>query len=73
MEVLNVLNNNSTAWDMKFNLDANEIEKRILVSYEHAKSPFSSNAYVPQSESFDRSLAYYSTSGLLWIRCCLCN
>ena len=56
-----VLNNNSTAWDMKFNLDTNEIEKRILVSYEHAKSPFSSNAYVPQSESFDRSLAYYSS------------
>ena len=55
-----VLNNNSTAYNFKFNLDSNDIEKRLLLSYEHAKSPFSSNAYVPKSESFDRSIAYYS-------------
>ena len=55
-----VMNNNSTAYNFKFNLDSNDIEKRLLLSYEHAKSPFSSNAYVPKSESFDRSIAFYS-------------
>ena len=39
-------------------------KKRLLFSYEHAKSPFSSNAYVPKSESFDRSIAYYSQSNI---------
>ena len=59
-----VLNNNSTAYNLKFNLDSDDIEKRLLLSYEHAKSPFSSNAYVPKSESFDRSIAYYSQTNI---------
>tara|TARA_Y100001936_G_C16077827_1_gene675313 strand:+ start:787 stop:2760 length:1974 start_codon:yes stop_codon:yes gene_type:complete len=59
-----VLNNNSTAYNLKFNLDSDDIEKRLLLSYEHAKSPFSSNAYVPKSESFDRSIAYYSQTNM---------
>ena len=59
-----VMNNNSTAYNFKFNLDSDDTEKRLLFSYEHAKSPFSSNAYVPKSESFDRSIAYYSQSNI---------
>ena len=59
-----VMNNNSTAYNLKFNLDSDDIEKRLLLSYEHAKSPFSSNAYVPKSESFDRSIAYYSQTNI---------
>ena len=59
-----VMNNNSTAYNLKFNFDSVNQERRLLLSYEHAKSPFSSNAYVPKSESFNRSLAYYSESSL---------
>jgi len=59
-----VMNNNSTAYNLKFNFDTVNQERRLLLSYEHAKSPFSSNAYVPKSESFNRSLAYYSESSL---------
>ena len=59
------MNNNSTALNLKFNLDSNNVEKRLLVSYELAKSPFSSNAYVPLSESTDKSVAYFSKMKLL--------
>ena len=59
-----VMNNNSTAYNLKFNFDSVNQERRLLLSYEHAKSPFSSNAYVPKSESFNRSLAYYSEASL---------
>ena len=59
-----VMNNNSTAYNLEFNFDSVNQERKLLLSYEHAKSPFSSNAYVPKSESFNRSLAYYSESSL---------
>ena len=60
-----VLNNNSNALNLKFNLDSDNVEKRLLVSYELAKSPFSANAYVPVSESTDKSVAYFSKTKLL--------
>ena len=54
------LNNNSTAYGLKVNFDSEDVEKRLLVSFQEAKSPFSTNAYVPTSKSFDRSIAYFS-------------
>lgn len=59
------LNNNSTSMNFKFNIDTKEIERRILVGYTHSKSPMSSNAYVPSSDSYNRSLAYYTNDNLL--------
>ena len=59
------LNNNSSALNLKFNLDTNEIERRMLISYIHQKSPMSSNAYVPSSESYEKSLAYFTNINLI--------
>ena len=59
------LNNNSSSMNFKFNMDTNDVERRFLISYDHTKSPMSSNAYVPSSDSYDRSLAYFSNTNLL--------
>ena len=59
------LNNNSTAWNLKFNLDDENINKRLLLSYNHQKSPMSSGAYIPSSDSYDQSIAYFTNSGYL--------
>ena len=58
------LNNNASSMNLKFNIDTNEVERRILIGYEHTKSPMSSNAYVPVSDSYERSLAYFSNASL---------
>jgi iron complex outermembrane receptor protein len=59
------LNNNSTTWNLKFNLDDENINKRLLLSYNHQKSPMSSGAYIPSSDSYDQSIAYFTNSGYL--------
>ncbi len=59
------LNNNAYAMNLKFNMDTSNVERRLLISYEHIKSPMSSNAYVPVSDSYDKSLAYFSNASLL--------
>tara|TARA_Y100000768_G_scaffold38088_2_gene25016 strand:- start:1504 stop:3504 length:2001 start_codon:yes stop_codon:yes gene_type:complete len=59
------LNNNSSSLNLKFNIDSNDIERRVLLGLEHTKSPMSSNAYVPISDSYDRSLAYFSNAHFL--------
>ena len=46
---------------LKFNLDDGNIKKRLMISYLHAKSPMSSGAYIPTSESYERSIAYFTT------------
>ena len=60
-----VLNNNSSALNLKFNLDNEYMNKRLLVSYSNAKSPMSSGAYIPTSESYDKSVAYFMNSDYL--------
>ena len=60
-----VLNNNSTALNLKFNLDNEYMNRRLLVSYSNAKSPMSSGAYIPTSESYDKSVAYFMNSDYL--------
>tara|TARA_B100000900_G_scaffold269096_1_gene229751 strand:- start:1278 stop:3293 length:2016 start_codon:yes stop_codon:yes gene_type:complete len=59
------LNNNATSMNLKLNMDTNESERRVLLGYQHTKSPMSSNAYVPVSDSYDRSLAYFSNTNFL--------
>ncbi len=51
--------------NLKFNIDTNDRERRLLFGYAHTKSPMSTNAYVPMSDSYNRSLAYYTTDNLL--------
>ena len=60
-----VLNNNSSSWNLKFNLDNENMNRRLLVAYNHAKSPMSSGAYIPSSDSYDQSVAYFMNSGYL--------
>ena len=60
-----VLNNNSSALNLKFNLDNEYMNKRLLVSYSNAKSPMSSGAFIPTSESYDKSVAYFMNSDYL--------
>jgi iron complex outermembrane receptor protein len=60
-----VLNNNSSSWNLKFNLDNENMNRRLLVAYNHAKSPMSSSAYIPSSDSYDQSIAYFMNSGHL--------
>ena len=60
-----VLNNNSSALNLKFNLDNEYMDRRLLVSYSRAKSPMSSGAYIPTSDSNDKSLAYFMNSDYL--------
>ena len=60
-----VLNNNSSSWNLKFNYDNENINRRLLVAYSHAKSPMSSGAYIPSSDSYDQSVAYFMNSGYL--------
>ena len=60
-----VLNNNSSALNLKFNLDNEYMDRRLLVSYSRAKSPMSSGAYIPTSDSYDKSLAYFMNSDYL--------
>ena len=60
-----VLNNNSSALNLKFNLDNEYMNKRLFVSYSNAKSPMSSGAYIPTSESYDKSVAYFMNSDYL--------
>ena len=57
-----VLNNNSSSWNLKFNLDDENMNRRLLVAYNHAKSPMSSGAYIPSSDSYDQSVAYFMNS-----------
>ena len=57
-----VLNNNSSSWNLKFNLDNENMNRRLLVAYNHAKSPMSSGAYIPSSDSYDQSVAYFMNS-----------
>ena len=59
------LKNNSSSYNLKFNLDDENINKRLLLSYNHQKSPMSSGAYIPSSDSYDQSVAYYMNSGYL--------
>ena len=59
------LNNNSSSWNLKFNLDNENMNRRLLVAYNHAKSPMSSGAYIPSSDSYDQSVAYFMNSGYL--------
>ena len=59
------LKNNSSSWNLKFNLDNENINKRLLLSYNHQKSPMSSGAYIPSSDSYDQSVAYFMNSGYL--------
>ena len=58
------LNNNASSMNLKLNMDTNQVERRVLISYEHTKSPMSSNAYVPVSDSYERSLSYFSNTSL---------
>jgi iron complex outermembrane receptor protein len=60
-----VLNNNSSSWNLKFNLDNENMNRRLLVAYNHAKSPMSSGAYIPSSDSYDQSVAYFMNSDYL--------
>jgi iron complex outermembrane receptor protein len=60
-----VLNNNSSSWNLKFNLDNENMNRRLLVAYNHAKSPMSSGAYIPSSDSYDKSVAYFMNSDYL--------
>ena len=60
-----ILNNNSISSTVKFNLDDFSSKRRLLFSYLHAKSPMSSGAYIPTSESYERSMAYFVTKNLL--------
>jgi iron complex outermembrane receptor protein len=60
-----VLNNNSSSWNLKFNYDNENMNRRLLVAYSHAKSPMSSGAYIPSSDSYDQSVAYFMNSGYL--------
>ena len=60
-----VLNNNSSSWNLKFNLDNENMNRRLLVTYNHAKSPMSSGAYIPSSDSYDQSVAYFMNSDYL--------
>ena len=52
--------------DLKFNLDNENMNRRLLVAYNHAKSPMSSSAYMPSSDSYDQSIAYFMNSVHLW-------
>ena len=58
------LNNNASSMNLKLNMDTNQVERRILIDYQHTKSPMSSNAYVPVSDSYERSLSYFSNRSL---------
>tara|TARA_B100001113_G_scaffold7774_1_gene6348 strand:- start:11564 stop:13546 length:1983 start_codon:yes stop_codon:yes gene_type:complete len=58
------LNNNAVSMNLKFNIDTNMVERRVLIGYEHTKSPMSSNAYVPISDSYDKSLAYFTNASV---------
>ena len=60
-----VLNNNSSSWNLKFNYDNENMNRILLVAYSHAKSPMSSGAYIPSSDSYDQSVAYFMNSGYL--------
>ena len=59
------LNNNSSSLNLKFNFDTDSSERRMLMSYQHHKSPMSSNAYVPSSESYEKSVAYFTNMNLI--------
>ena len=52
------LDSNSKALSLKFNLDDEFYEKRLLLQYDHTKSPMKT-AYIPSSVSYDRSVSYF--------------
>ena len=53
------LNNNSKELMVKFDLDNDNYERKMLLQYNHRKSPMT-NAYLPSSESFEKSVAYFT-------------
>ena len=53
------LDSNSKTLSFKFNLDNEFYEKRLLLQYDHTKSPMKT-AYIPSSVSYDRSIAYFT-------------
>ena len=52
------LNSNSNSFAFNFNLDDESYEKRLLLQYNHTKSPMT-GAYLPSSEAYERSIAYF--------------
>ncbi|MDG2159026.1 MAG: TonB-dependent receptor [Gammaproteobacteria bacterium] len=52
------LDSNSNTFVFKFNLDDDSYEKRLLLQYNHTKSPMT-GAYLPTSEAYERSIAYF--------------
>ncbi len=52
------LNSNSNSFAFGFNLDDESYEKRLLLEYNHTKSPMT-GAYLPSSEAYERSIAYF--------------
>lgn len=53
------LDSNSKSLSVKFNLDNDLYEKRLLLQYDRTKSPMKT-AYIPSSVSYDRSIAYFA-------------
>ena len=53
------LDSNSKTLSLKFNLDNEVYERRLLLQYDHTKSPMKT-AYIPSSVSYDRSIAYFA-------------
>ena len=53
------LNNNSKELSIKLDLDNDRYEKKLLFQYGHRKSPMT-DAYLPSSESYERSIAYFT-------------
>ena len=53
------LNNNSKELSIKFDLDNERFERKLLMQYNHRKSPMT-NAYLPSSESYERSVSYFT-------------
>ena len=52
------LDSNSNSLAFNFNLDDQSYEKRLLLEYNRTKSPMT-GAYLPSSESYERSIAYF--------------
>jgi len=53
------LDSNSKSLSVKFNLDNDLYERRLLLQYDRTKSPMKT-AYIPSSVSYDRSIAYFA-------------
>ena len=54
------LTSNSNALSVKFNFDEGSTEQSVLLKYNNVESPMSVSAYIPSSESYDRSISYFT-------------